>query len=393
VADLPLPEDPTLRAVAHQLEEQRHIAEVWDGDWRLVYLTRDYVLSAGAGAPLAQTGLGELVFGEATIMLREGWPAGATTESFIDALVEMAPAIAHDLPGGADELRARAAPALGARLIDVQAALPASLQLLRSDVKFGTATRPFHIAAVRLHAPDGHFGGTASLVTPGLPGAVISLLGTGDHATLAQMLELLRPARRPAAVMFVDLEGSAALAKRLPTQAFFALIRRLIFRVDEEVVSRRGVVGKHAGDGASAFFLAETFGGESPAARACIEAARAIRARTAEVAARSGLEARDVVARFGLHWGASLYVGRLLTGGRTEVTALGEEVNETALIESCATGGLALASKALIEQLSAADAEALELSPETLRYTPLAELPQVAVKAARDAPAIAVCEL
>jgi class 3 adenylate cyclase len=393
VADLPLPEDPTLRSVAHQLEEQRHIAEVWDAEWRLVYLTGDHVLSVGAGAPLAQTGLGEAVFGEATIMLREEWPAGATTESFIEALVAMAPAIAHDLRGGADELRARAAPALGARLIDVQAARPASLQLLRAEVKFGTATRPFHIAVVRLHAPDGRFAGTALIGTPGLPGAVISLLGTGDHATLAQMLELLRPGRRPAAVMFVDLEASAALAKRLPTQAFFALIRRLIFRVDEEVVSRRGVVGKHAGDGASAFFLAETFGGESPAARACIEAARAIRARTAEVAARSGLETRDVVVRFGLHWGASLYVGRLLTGGRTEVTALGEEVNETARIESCATGGLALASKALIEQLSAADAEAVDLTPETLRYTPLAALPHVAAKAARDTPAIAVCEL
>jgi class 3 adenylate cyclase len=379
--------------VAHQLEEQRHIAEVWDADWRLVYLTGDYVLSAGAGAPLAQTGLGEAVFGEATIMLRDEWPAGATTDSFVDALAHLAPAIAHDLPGGADELRARAAPALAARLIDVEAAPPASLQVLRSDVKFGTATRPFHIAVVRLYAPDRRFAGTALVVTPGLPGAVISLLGTGDHATLAQMLELLRPARRPAAVMFVDLEGSAALAKRLPTPALFALIRRLIFRVDEEVVSRRGVVGKHAGDGASAFFLAETFGAESPAARACIEAAWAIRRRTAEVAARSGVETHDVVVRFGLHWGASLYVGRLLTGGRTEVTALGEEVNETARIESCATGGLALASKALIEQLSAADAEALGLNPETLRYTPLAELPHVAAKAVRDAPAIAVCEL
>jgi class 3 adenylate cyclase len=82
--------------------------------------------------------------------------------------------------------------------------------------------------------------GTVSLVTPGLPGAVISLLGTGDHATLERMLELLRPARRPGAVMFVDLEGSAQLARRLSTQAFFTLIRRLIFRIDEEVVSQEG---------------------------------------------------------------------------------------------------------------------------------------------------------
>jgi class 3 adenylate cyclase len=389
----PLPEDPTLRIVAQRLEQQRHIAEVWDADWRLAYLTGDYVLSAGAGAPLAQTGLGEVVFGEATITLREAWPAGSTTESFVDAVAELAPGIAHDLPGGADELRARAAPALGARLMDVQAAPPASLQLLRLDVKFGTATRPFNVAAARVLAPDGRFAGTALVVTPGLPGAVISLLGTGDHATLARMLELLRPARRPAAVMFVDLDGSAALAKQLPTPKLFALIRRLIFRIDEEVVSRRGVVGKHAGDGASAFFLAETFGGESPAARACIEAARAILGRTAEVAARSGLESHDVVVRFGLHWGASPYVGRLLTGGRTEVTALGEEVNETARIESCATGGLALASKALIERLDPADAAALELDPERLAYTPLTSLPSATEKARRDAPAIAVCEI
>ncbi len=390
---LPLPEDPTLRVVAQQLEAQRQVAEVWDAEWRLAYLTDDYLLSAGAGGPLPQTGVGQTVFSDATLVLRERWPAGSTTESFIDVLVELGPSIAYDLADGADELCARAAPALAARLVNVVAAVPPSLQLLRSDVKFGTATRPFHIAVVRLYAPDGRFAGTASLVTPALPGSVISLLGTGNHATLEQMLQLLTPARRPAAVMFVDLEGSAALARRLSTQAFFALIRRLLFRVDEEVVTRKGVVGKHAGDGASAFFLAETFASESTAARACIETVRCIREGTQEVAARSGLDPRDVSVRFGLHWGASLYVGRLLTGGRTEVTALGEEVNVTARIESCADGGRALASKTLIEQLSSVDAAALGLAPDTLIYTTLAELPHVSAKAARDAPSVAVCEL
>jgi class 3 adenylate cyclase len=393
MAGLPLPEDPTLRLVAGQLEEQRHLAEVWDARWRLAYLTDDHVLAAGAGRGLEEIGLGEPVFSEATLTLRDGWPAGATTDSFVENLVALAPAIAHDLPGGAAELRAGAAGALATRLVNVAAVAPASLQVLRTDVKFGNATRPFHVAVVRLYGSSGRFAGTASLVTPGLPGAVISLLGTGDHATLERMLELLRPARRPGAVMFVDLEGSAQLARRLSTQAFFALIRRLIFRIDEEVVSRGGVVGKHAGDGASAFFLRETFGEGSAAARACIEAVHAIRDRTAEIADRTRLEPHELIVRFGLHWGASLYVGRLLTGGRTEITALGEEVNETARIESCATGGRALASKSLIEQLSADDAEQLGLSPGELRYTPLAELPHVTPKAARDAPSIAVCEL
>jgi class 3 adenylate cyclase len=393
VAELPFPEDPTLRQVAEQLEARRYVAEVWDARWQLAYLTDDYVLAAGAGSGLAQTGLGEPVFSQATLELRDAWPAGATTGSFIENLVELASTIAHDLPGGAAELRAGAAPALAARLADLVEDAPAGLQILRSDVKFGITTRPFHAAMVRLHANDGRFAGTALLGTPALPGSVISLLSTGDHATLEQLLKLLKPARRPGAVMFVDLEGSARLARRLSTQSFFALIRRLIFRIDEEVVTRRGVVGKHAGDGASAFFLRESFAHESEAARACIEAARAIRDRAAEVASRSRLEPDELVLRFGLHWGASLYVGRLLTGGRTEVTALGDEVNETARIEGCAVGGRMLASKPLVEQLSRADADALRLSPDELRYTPLAELSHVTAKAARDAPSIAVCEL
>jgi len=43
--------------------------------------------------------------------------------------------------------------------------------------------------------------------------------------------------------------------------------------------------------------------------------------------------------RFGLHWGATLYVGQTATSRRTEVTALGDEVNRGARIEACATGG------------------------------------------------------
>ena len=97
--------------------------------------------------------------------------------------------------------------------------------------------------------------------------------------------------------------------------------------------------------------------------------------------------------RFGLHWGATLYVGQIATSGRTEVTALGDEVNEGARIEACANGGLALASKELLERLAPDDAAALGLSPHRITYTPLADLPTATEKARRDAPAIAVCEV
>jgi class 3 adenylate cyclase len=86
-------------------------------------------------------------------------------------------------------------------------------------------------------------------------------------------------------------------------------------------------------------------------------------------------------------------VGQIATAGRTEVTALGDQVNETARIEACATGGRTLASKDLVERLDDDDARALELTPDHVTYTPLGELGSATEKARRDAPAIAVCEV
>ena len=97
--------------------------------------------------------------------------------------------------------------------------------------------------------------------------------------------------------------------------------------------------------------------------------------------------------RFGLHWGATLYVGRLMTSGRAKVTALGDEVNETARIEACATGGRALASKALLERLDPTDAAALDIDLARLTYMPLATLSTATDKARRDAPAMADTEI
>jgi class 3 adenylate cyclase len=96
---------------------------------------------------------------------------------------------------------------------------------------------------------------------------------------------------------------------------------------------------------------------------------------------------------FGLHWGSTLYVGQIATSGRTEVTALGDEVNKAARIEACASGGRALASKALIERLEPGDAAVLGLDPKQVTYTPLAALATATEKARRDAPSIAVCEV
>src|SRR6185436_11288160 len=142
-----------------------------------------------------------------------------------------------------------------------------------------------------------------------------------------------------------------------------------------------------------AFFLAETAGSESAAARSSIVAARSLHDSLADIAERSELPATELSLRFGLHWGATPYIGRILTAGRSEVTALGDEVNEAARIEACATGGRTLASKSLIERLNRADADALGIDTGHTTYTPLADLATATDKARRDAPSIAVCEV
>ena len=83
----------------------------------------------------------------------------------------------------------------------------------------------------------------------------------------------------------------------------------------------------------------------------------------------------------------------IVTSGRSEVTALGDEVNEAARIEACASGGRALASKALLERLNREDAAALDLDPNKVSYTQLADLDTATDKARRNAPAIAVSDI
>src|SRR6516162_5109500 len=99
----------------------------------------------------------------------------------------------------------------------------------------------------------------------------------------------------------------------------------------------------------------------------------------------SEMPAAELALRFGLHWGSALYIGRIITGGRSEVTALGDEMNEAARIEASATGGRILASKDLIDRLTQADADTLGLDPSGTSYTLLGELETATEKARRDA--------
>jgi class 3 adenylate cyclase len=299
-----------------------------------------------------------------------------------------------DAEDGRDELRELVDPRLGDivdRLSPVELVNPISV----ISPGFGAGMSvEIQMTLIPVRDGEGRRVGTVIMSKPAASMAVLAALAaSGDPRHFERMQRVAKPDRRPAAILFADLESSSQLARRLSTASYFSLGRRMVRATDRCVVDAGGLVGRHVGDGVVAFFLADSAGSESAAARSCIEAARGIRDAMADVAACSELEAGDLVMRFGLHWGATLYVGQISTRGRAEVTALGDEVNEGARIEACATGGRMLASKDLVERLDGDDAAALDLDRDRVTYAPLAELRTATEKARRDAPAVAVCEL
>ena len=139
----------------------------------------------------------------------------------------------------------------------------------------------------------GDIVGTAWITKPAVGMAIITrMTAIGDLRHFERMEHVAKPGRRAAAVLFADLESSSPLSRRLSTASYFALVRRLARAADQCVIDAGGLVGSHAGDGVVAFFLAETSGSESAAARACIAAARSLRDAVGDIAARSELRAR-----------------------------------------------------------------------------------------------------
>jgi class 3 adenylate cyclase len=390
-----LPEDPALAAMAVAMRDAGHWGEIVDRDWRLVYMTDDLRLSNGGLLELVPFSLGAHYFGAEALRVRMQWPTGENQLEFVrEKLAQIGSWVLNDTPGGQEQLRSLVDQTLVESVDGLVPAEPQAARTVELHTMHSGVTIMAYVTAIRVHEPGGRLAGTALVYKPAPSMAVLgTVAGGGDLRHFERMQQVAKAARRPAAVLFADLEASSPLARRLSTASYFSLGRRMARAADHCVIAAGGLVGRHVGDGVVAFFLAETAGSESAAARGCIEAARSIKEAMTAVAERSELAPEDLVMRFGLHWGATLYVGQIATSGRAEVTALGDEVNEGARIEACATGARALASKELLERLEPDDAAALDLDPDHITYTPLADLPTATEKARRDAPAIAVCDV
>jgi len=393
---LPLPDDPALALWASALNEAGYWAILLDAGWRFAYITDELLLTYRDMGASAAVPIGAHFYSKEATQFRVARYGGpqAVPEHVRAAFLNMGRYVLASTTGGREELRRLVDPALADLVDELQPKEVPMAWTARPQWRTAGADAAGSAVFFRIDGIHGQLAGIGSLTKPA---AGMSHLGrataVADLAHLDRMHVVERADRRPAAILMADLEASSPLARHLSTAQYFAFGRRFIRIADRCIIDAGGIVGRHAGDGVVAYFLVETAASESAAASACITAARALRETLPDIAARSDIAAAELSLRFGLHWGATLYMGRILTGGRSEVTALGDEVNEAARIEACATGGRALASKSLVERLTHPDADALGLDTRHITYVPLADLPSATDKARRDAPAIAVCEV
>ena len=390
---LPFPEHPELRDIAEAMEAADMMFEIQDARFQCVYISSEFVRLAEMTADEArrQVGRSGIVRGlredaeiirltresgtawflhNAPIMRRYLDPADPDFKEIFDSTA----------PYAADIEPAESAP----RAWYDRVAFLTNLRFRRSVLG------DQHNVQLRISDDEGRFIGVVFLYRGNVPEGLLHRLGRGDPQLFARMDRVSEPGRRTAAILFADLEASGVLSRHLSSRGYFGLIRDLTDLIDTSVIARDGITGKHAGDGGSALFLADDFdGSESNAARAAIETARAIRDGSEQL----GPEDLEVKVNVGVHWGATLMVGQVATSGRLEVTALGDQMNECARIETAATGGAILASKDLVERLDVADAEATGIDPHAIAYTTLGELARASDKAIRDAGTIAVTRI
>lgn len=384
---VPIPEDPELSHWARILEDLRWAGLLFDRDLRLVWASPDTVRFLNS-PPEDEIGYG-LHITEA--FARDAWRRVTTPESRLRFWGDLAPfVVGENTKDLADEV------------------LPKSLLTMLPGIQPQSFTRPVsssfdyvepgsgtdlpvstvNMLLTPLRDEQGGSVGALALAYVSVRPGLVTLLSRGDEAMFERMANLVQPRPREAAILFCDLQGSTQLARSLPTAEYFGLIRRLWTEMDRIVASNCGIVGKHAGDGASAFFLVDDLGSAGDTALASIRAAREIHDRTEEIL--GDVTGSSCLMRVGIHWGSSLYIGQLVPGGRLDVTALGDEVNECARIQECADPHQTLASKPLVEHLSAENAAALGIDLAKVRYSLLSEHPRVSEKALEIAAAIPV---
>lgn len=384
-------DDPRLVEAIEALQQTNWASLVCDGSLRLVWVSDELKKfldehddeRLGCGLPMLEA------------LSRKEWLRTLTPESVVTMAQEVGAfflGIQPDAAAGASDV-----------IADVLEGIEPRKPSLLTYTHFMYALdqiEPYQVDVMgtALRDDGGDLVGMWAVMYSAVPPTLMQLLARGDIDMYQRMARLVEPRRRQAALLFADVQASGTLARILPTEAYFGLMRSLTTEIDALVASNSGITGKHAGDGVTAFFLADDLGDASRAAVAAIDTALGIRevardifAATAErLGAPEGL---DAAVNIGVHWGGSLYMGQLVPGSRLDVTALGDEMNECARVQETARDGALLATKPLIEQLTPEDSGKVGLDPRAILYRPLADFEGVGEKAVRDAGGLAVAAL
>lgn len=376
---------PLVQAVVDELEKTRWAAMFLDPDYSLVWVSEEMKNLVGE-RDAERLGIGRHVI---EAWMSETWLPVITPQSQYESFLTQLPYVMSST--SKEDIKKMLGPELAPLIDDMEAAEPLPVHVNEFEyVAEGFKPTKVRGLTLRLHDHGGELLGILMIYGSALPARILALVARGDEGMFMRMANLVRPGRRQAAVLFADLQESGVLSRRLPSAAYFRLIARLTDAIDQVVIDQIGVVGKHAGDGVTAYFLADDLGSSSTAAAASIKAARSISEVAAEVVKdvieeTDTAEVADLCVNVGVHWGGTLYMGQLVTGGRLEITALGDNVNECARIQETARDGQVLVSKNLIEHLTEEDSADLGLDPDILIYRTLAELPSASEKAKRDA--------
>jgi len=374
--------DERLEWIVRGLESTGWAAEVCDADWRLVWISPQ--TRALIGNPdESELGLGEHILESRA---RPAWQRMVSDDAQEQWIKQNVPQMLADDPEGAERLAAIGRPELREAVASCEPAEIPIWTWLTRTTGVEPAVREVRNFGLRVRTRDGEPFATVYMYGANLPATLLALVSQGDRGMFERMARLTEPGRHEAAVLFADIQASGELSRHLSSAAYFRLVHELFTKLDGIVIDGNGIVGKHAGDGLSGFFLADDCGSREEATGAAVDAA----IKLVQAARDTG---DGVPLNVGVHWGGALYMGQVVTGGRLEVTALGDEVNECARIQEAARGGVVLASKPLIERLDPDHARELGIDPDTASYTTVAELPDAPEKAVRDAGAIPVTEV
>ena len=181
----------------------------------------------------------------------------------------------------------------------------------------------------------------------GLGGQVMRVIGRGPSKLNPRMCGLCERfaqdhpggAEIPLSLLFADIRGSTHLAETLGTVRFSALIARFYNAVTDELVNADALIDRLIGDEVVALFVPALAGQRH--AEAAVQAAQAILKATGHEDSMGPW----VPVGVGVHTGTA-FVGAVGSGGVSDITALGDDVNLTARLAATASAGEILITEA-----------------------------------------------